>query len=82
MSYDAIPDGNYYPTDPVTGVDTMSMTRVDNHTLDSDARKDGIVVAYATRILSADNNTMTVKQSGKTPDGQEFTNTSVYIRES
>ena len=80
-SYNSIPDGKRYPTDPATGVDSMSMTRVDEKTLDSDAMKDGVVVAYATRILSDDGSTMTVKQSGKTPDGQDFTNTSVYIRQ-
>lgn len=80
MSYNAIPDGKTYATD-ATDVDSMSMTRVDDKTLDSDAKKDGFVVAYATRILSDDNNTMTVKQSGKTPDGQEFTNTSIYVRQ-
>lgn len=77
MSYKAIPDGKSYATD-APSVDTMSMTRVDDKTLDSDAKKDGVVVAYATRTLSDDNNTMTVKQSGKTPDGHDFTNTSIY----
>ena len=82
MSYNAIPDGKEYPTDPATGVDTMSMTRISDNVLDSAAMKDGVVVAYGTRILSEDENTMTVKQSGKTPNGQEFINTSVYLRKS
>jgi len=82
ISYNAIPDGKEYPTDPATGVDTMSMTRISDKVLDSDAKKDGAIVAYATRILSEDENTMTVKQSGKTPDGQKFVNTSVYVRDS
>ena len=30
------------------------MTRMDAHTLDSDAKKDGVVVAYARRVLSED----------------------------
>jgi hypothetical protein len=82
MSYNAIPDGKDYPIDPTTGLDSMSMTCMSDKVLDSDAKKDGIVVAYATRVLSEDNNTMTVKQSGKTPDGQDFVNTSVYVRAS
>ncbi|MCB9449981.1 MAG: hypothetical protein H6672_00990 [Anaerolineaceae bacterium] len=80
MAYDSIPDGQLYPTDPATGVDSMSMTRVSDRQLDSDARKGDVVVAYATRILSDDGDQMTVKQSGKTPEGHEFTNTSLYVR--
>ncbi len=80
MSYNGIPDGIDYPTDPETGVDSMSMTRKSDKVLDSAAMKDGKVVAYGTRILSEDGNIMTVKQSGKTPDGQEFVNTSIYVR--
>lgn len=82
MNYNAIPDGKEYPTDPATGVDSMSMTRVSDNVLDSAAMKNGIMLAYGTRILSDDNNTMTVRQSGKTPDGHEFINTSVYVRQS
>ena len=82
MDYTAIPDGKDYPTDPTTGVDSMSMTRMSDNVLDSAAMKNGIMVAYGTRILSEDKNTMTVKQSGKTSDGQEFINTSVYVRQS
>jgi len=81
MDYHAIPDGKEYPTDPATGVDSMSMTRMSNTVLDSVAMKNGVMVAYGSRILSDDGNTMTVKQSGKTPDGQEFINTSVYVRQ-
>lgn len=80
MRYTAIPDGVDYPYENPAIADTVSMTRVDENTLDSDTKKDGQVGAYARRVLSADGNTMTITQSGKTPDGGSFDNVSVYIR--
>lgn len=77
MSYEAIPDGKDYPTD-APNVDSMSMTRVDDKTLDSSAMVGNTVIAFARRILSEDNNTMTITQSGKTSDGDDFANVSVY----
>jgi hypothetical protein len=79
MSYEATPDGKEYPAN-APGVDNQSMTRVDDKTLDSAAMASGKVIAYARRILSDDGQIMTITQSGKTPGGEEFTNTSVYMR--
>ncbi len=79
MSYEAIPDGKDYPTD-APNVDSMSMTRVDEKTLDSSSMSGYTVIAFARRILSEDNNTMTITQSGKTPDGDDFANVSAYKR--
>lgn len=80
-SYSAIPDGKDYATDASSGLDCSSMTRIDERTLDSDAKKGGVVLAYARRILSEDGQTMDIFQSGKKPDGTDFTNKSVYIRQ-
>jgi len=79
MDYEGVPDGEQHAT-PAEGVDTMSMTRVDAKTLDSSAYVGELRVAYARRELSADNNTMTVTQTGKSPSGDEFANVSVYHR--
>lgn len=81
-AYHGSPDDIIYPTGLEVGPDGMSMTRADERTLDSRAFIGEVEVAYATRILSEDGNTMTVKQSGKTPDGDDFTNISVYVRQS
>ena len=54
---------------------------VDASTLDTTVRQAGRVVAHARRVLSADGRTMTITQSGTTPDGQPFANVSVYARE-
>jgi len=80
MAYDGTPDGKRYPAD-APGFDAMSMTRVDDHTLDSAAYVGEQRIAYARRVLSADQQTMTVTQSGNKPDGTAFTNTSVYQRQ-
>ncbi len=79
MDYEGIPDSKLYPTD-APHVDTMSMTRVDEKTLDSSAFVGNTHIAHARRELSDDSNTMTVTQSGKTPTGDDFANVSVYKR--
>lgn len=81
MHYEAIPDGKVYPYTNTPGVDAMSMTRVDDRTLDSAAFKDGVQINYARRKLSEDGLTMTILQSGATPDGGEYRNTAVYKKQ-
>jgi hypothetical protein len=80
MSYTSTPDGQDYAYNDPNIADTISMTRIDFHTLDSDAKKGGHVTAYARRILSDDLSTMTVIQSGPHPKGGFFKNLSVYRR--
>jgi hypothetical protein len=81
MSYNATPDGVAYPYEDPTVAETVSMTRVDWRTLDSESRKGGNVIAHARRVLSADENEMGVTQSGKTADGRDFSNFALYRRE-
>lgn len=77
----AIPDGAEHPYDGNPAfADAIRYTLVDESTLDSSALKDGQVVGFARRVLSPDGNTMTITQSGQSPDGQPFTNLSVYRR--
>ena len=80
MSYEATPDGIQYPLENSIVADGMSMTRVDEYTLDSATFKNIDQIAHARRELSHDKNTMTVTQSGKTPDGGDFANVAVYVR--
>lgn len=81
VSFDMIPDGQQHPYDNPAVADFVSLTRVDERTLDSATFKGGQQIAYASRALSADGRTMTVSQSGSTPQGQTFTNVSVYHRQ-
>lgn len=78
LSYHGIPDGQEYPSDNPAVADTVSMTRIDPRTLDSTSKKAGHIVGYARRSLSEDGQTMIITQSGTTPEGQEFSNLSIY----
>jgi hypothetical protein len=80
MSYTAVPDGQDHHYDDPVVADSISMTRIDEHTLDSDAKKGDSVVAHARRTLSDDLREMTVVQSGISPEGDTFRNLSVYRR--
>jgi hypothetical protein len=79
--YFAVPNGEPYPlrTPEVEG-GSMSMTRVDERTLDSVVTLNNKIVSHARRVLSEDGNIMTVIQSTSTPDGNTFQNVSVYAR--
>ena len=81
QSYDAIPDGKEHPYENPALVDTVSMTRVDSRTLDSASFKGGKRIAYARRTLSADGHTMTIVQSGETPQGSPFATQAGYVRQ-
>lgn len=79
--YFAVPDGEQYPLDnPQAENSTMSMVRVDEHTLDSTVKRGGEITAHTRRVLSEDGSTMTITQSTSTPDGNTFKNVSVYAR--
>lgn len=80
MAYSGIPDGEWYPVADNPAVDAMSMTRVDERTLVTDARLGVRIVATGRRLLSQDGQSMTIHQSGMRPDGKPYTNTSVYRR--
>lgn len=79
--YTGVPDGVVYPYDGGDVVDAISMTLLDEHTLDSDSRKDGKVIAHARRILSEDGLTMTITMRSFLPDGREIDNIAVYEKQ-
>ena len=81
-AYDAIPDGQQHPYENTAVADAVSLTRVSERQLDSASFKGGQQIAYASRVLSADRQQMTVTQSGQTPDGTSFNNLAVYQRRS
>ena len=81
LSYHGSPDGINYPYENPAIADTVSMTRVNEHTLDSSSIKGGVVILHARRVLSKDGQTMTVTQSGIGPQGQPYSNVSIYVRQ-
>ena len=54
------------------GPDSFTLTRVDASTLDSAALRNGAVVAYARRVVSADGSLLAVVQEGPHPEGGAF----------
>ncbi len=81
-AYTAMPDGVEYPYENTDVADAISMTRLDERTLDTAIFRDGNCIAYSVRELSEDGQTMAITQSGFTPDGTRFDNRSVYVRQS
>ena len=80
-AYDAIPDGQQHPYENTAVADAVSLTRVSEQQLDSASFKAGRQIAHASRVLSADGQTMTITQSGRMPDGTPFSNHSLYRRQ-
>lgn len=80
-AYTAMPDGVQYPYENSDVADTISMTRLDERTLDTAIFKDGDCIAYSLRELSEDGQLMRIVQSGYAPDGSQFDNYSVYVRQ-
>ncbi len=78
---EGVPDGedHAYEGNPEFA-DAVCYTLVDASTLDSTAKKDGQVVAFARRILEPGGERMRIVQSGKTPEGEPFENLSIYRR--
>ena len=80
MSFAGLPDGEPHDYDDPAVADTITTRLVDARTLETVAVKDGRDVAVGRRTLSEDGATMTVTQSGTTPEGKPFANVSVYDR--
>jgi hypothetical protein len=78
-------DGSIQPLDVLAGApvgtpDAMTVTRVDEATLDSEAISEGRVVAYARRRVSADGSLLSVVQEVRLPDGRGPRNFQIYRR--
>lgn len=79
MAYEGIADGEWYPVPATPGL-TMSMSRDGARTLISEAKSGDVSVAYGRRELDEVGDTMTIYQSGTSPDGKAYTNKSIYTR--
>ena len=77
-SFSGVPDGRQYPYENPQIADALSLTRVDEQTLDSASYKGGKRIAHARRELLDNSRTMRVTQSGQTPDGVTYSNVSYY----
>ena len=79
--YHVGPDGQDHPSGHPTAADTIATTHLSPRQLDTAAKKDGRIVNLATRVLSPDGQTMTVTQSGTTPEGQPYRNIAIYRKQ-
>jgi hypothetical protein len=79
-------DGNPCPVVaamPMRGssaIDTVSLTRVDDHTIAAKGMRGGKPIYTDRRVVSGDGNTMTVKRQGTTPEGRDYRSTIVLVR--
>ena len=63
-----------------TAIDTISLRRINDHTIEATATKVSKLVYTDQRIVSDDNETMTVSRKGVTPEGRKYESTIVLHR--
>ena len=74
-------DGKDYPVTGVPTVDSYALRRVDDHTYEVIAKKNGKVTTVSRSVISADRKTRTVTQLGQHAEGDTVNNTLVFDRE-
>jgi len=74
-------DGKDYKVKGSAAVDTIALKMKDPRTVDRWDKKDGKVVQYFTRRVSADGKTMMVTHRGTAPDGKAFDNTLLFEKQ-
>jgi len=68
------------PLKGFSAVDTISLKRVDDHTITATGTKSGKVVFSDTRVVAADGATMSIHRNGTTPEGKKYSSQIVLIR--
>jgi hypothetical protein len=74
-------DGKDYPVTGDPNEDARSLTKIDEHTLGFNVKKDGKVVTSGRIAVSADGKSRTVTTSGTDPQGKSFKSTAVYEKQ-
>ena len=75
-------DGKDYPIKGATGVDTVTLKRLDANSTERIDKSGGKVVGTWTRKVSADGKTLTVTYKGTDAKGQKVNNLMVFERKS
>ncbi len=80
--FTTLPDGVIRPLPEGTSNlgNRFALTRMDATTLDSSLLRNEELAQFVRRELTGDGNTMTVEETGSTPDGESYTNKLVYGR--
>jgi hypothetical protein len=63
-----------------SAVDTVSLKRIDDHTITATGSKNGRLVFSDKRVVSTDGMTMTITRNGITPEGRKYQSTIVLVR--
>jgi hypothetical protein len=79
--YTANYDGKDYRVKGSAAVDSIALKMRDARTVDRWDKKDGKVVQYFTRRVSADGKTMMVTHKATAPDGKPFENVMLFEKE-
>jgi len=80
LTYTAKFDGKDYPADVASSLDTVSLKRVDDHTIERIGKVKGQVMQTETYMVSPDGKMLTVKQEGKN-NGVMFKSSQVFERD-
>jgi hypothetical protein len=80
VGYTAKFDGKDYPVTGSPYGDTVTLKRVDSHTVEAIVKKDGRVVLTDRRLVSNDRKDLTITQTGMSPNGRSMYNVLVYKR--
>ena len=80
VEYIAPYDGRDYPLDGSPSVNSVSLTRIDRLTVEATEKKDGKPMFHVTRVLSPDEQTMTVTSIGTNVKGTAIKNVMVFHR--
>lgn len=67
-------DGKDYPVKGVSTVDSYALRRVDDHTYEVIAKKDGKITTVSRSVISPDGRSRMVTQSGQHADGKKVSN--------
>lgn len=78
MEYTAMYDGKDYPFIGDPNVDTISLKRIDDLTIEATTKKAGKVVSTGRRVISKDGKVMTITFKGSSDKGQTISNALVF----
>jgi len=81
VAYRSASDGQPHPFENPLVADALLTTVTDLPSLDTATLKHGVVIAFARRELSEDQNSLIVSQSFVTPEGGSFTNVARYRKD-
>ena len=74
-------DGKDYPVTGMPGTDTISMKKIDDHTIEAVSKKGGKPLVTTKTVVTKDGKTRTTTQTGTNAKGEKVNNTIVYDKQ-